>query len=192
MLPTPRALRALWLLVSACLARDPAAALKVPLREACRQVPPEEWLAMIRRQRLVALLQAEPLVADLLPSQPPVLRKEAWEERFVALILARFTSEIALHLHQAGLPVLVIKGVPLALQDPAQLTEAIRLLQELGFRRSCGEGPLAMGGLRGRYFRWVSHELSLRREKQTIDLHWALSHARADLPSFAKPGGSGS
>lgn len=201
---TPRALFALRRLVAACLAPDPAAATTASLREHWRQVPQEEWLAMIRRQRLVTLLQAHPVVADLLPSLPPALRQQAREERFAALALARSTCEIGGQFQQADLPVLVIKGVPLSLQttgtitargrstdldlwvDSRRLPDAIRLLQGLGFRRWWGEAPLEMDGLPWRYCRWIAYELSLQREQHIIDLHWALSHARGDLPSFAE------
>lgn len=199
---TPRALHALRRLVAACLNANPTAALTAGLREQCGHVPPEEWLAMIRRHRLVPLLQGNPVAAELLPSLAGALQQLVRQERFAALALAQFTCEIAGHCQRLGLPVLVIKGIPLSLQttgsisgrgrsadldlwvDPAQLQEAIGILQSLGFLRHWGEGPLEMGGLRGGYCRWIGYEVSLQRHHQMIDLHWALSAARGDLPRF--------
>ena len=201
---TPRALLALRRLVAACLAANPTAALTASLREQCRLVPPQEWLAMIRRHRLVPLLHGSPVAAELLPFLASALQQLVREERYAALALAQFTCEIAGHFQRLGLPVLVIKGIPLSLQttgsisargrsadldlwvDPNRLQTVIGVLQNLGFVREWGLSPLHMGGLRGRYCRWIGYELSLQRQHQVIDLHWALSSARGDLPSFPK------
>ena len=199
---TPRALHALRRLVAACLNANPTAALTESLREQCRCVPSDEWLAMIRRQRLVPLLHGNPVATELVPSVSGALTQLVRQERFAALSLAQFTCEIAAHCNRLGLPALVLKGIPLSLQttgmvsargrsadldlwvDPAQLQEAVALLQSLGFIRRWGECPLQMGGLRGRYCRWINYELSLQRHHQVIDLHWALSSSRGNLPSF--------
>jgi hypothetical protein len=201
---TPRALHALRRLVAACLSANPTAALTASLREQCSCVPPEEWLAMIRRHRLVPLLQGNPVAAELMASLAVALQQLVRQERAAALALAQFTCEIAGHCQRLGLPVLVIKGIPLSLQttgsisgrgrsadldlwvDPRRLQTAIGVLQNLGFVRKWGEAPLHMGGLRGRYCRWIGYELSLQRNHQVIDLHWALSSAWGDLPSFSQ------
>lgn len=201
---TPRALQALRQLVAVSLSANPTAALTASLREQCNRVPPEEWLAMIRRHRLVPLLQRNPLAAELLPFPAAALVQPAREERFASLAMSQFTCEIAEHCQRLGLPVLVFKGIPLSLQttgsisargrsadldlwvDPHRLQTAIGVLQSLGFVRKWGEAPLHMGGLRGRYCRWIGYELSLQRNHQVIDLHWALSSAWGDLPSFSQ------
>ena len=206
---TPRALQALRRLVGVLLKEERgepgvSEALVEELREQGQQVPPREWLAMVHRQRVVGLLQRHSLVARVLPFLPGALQQLAREERVAALLLARFTGETLGLFERAGLPVLVIKGSPLSLQttglisgrgrsgdldlwvDPRHLVDAIRLLERLGFQREWGEGPLHLEGYPWRYCRWTGYEITLRRQWQTIDLHWALSHARAEVPDFAE------
>lgn len=204
---TPRALQALRRLVGVLLQEERgeasvSEALVEALREPCHQVPSQEWVAMVQRQRVVGLLQGHPLVARLLPFLQEALQQPAREERMAALLLARFTIDTVGTFKRAGLPVLVIKGLPLALQTtgqisgrgrsgdldlwvaPRHLADAIGLLEQLGFQREWGEGPLHQEGFRWRYCRWTGYEVTLRRQWQTIDLHWALSYARAEVPDF--------
>ena len=206
---TPRALQALRRLVGVLLQEERgeaslSEALVEDLREQCHQVPPGEWMAMVLRQRVVGLLQGHPLVARVVPFLPGALQQQAREERMAALLLARFTVDTVGIFERAGLPVLVIKGLPLALQttgqisgrgrsgdldlwvDPRHLADAIGHLEQLGFQREWGEGPLNREGFRWRYCRWTGYEVTLRRQWQTIDLHWALSYARAEVPEFAE------
>ena len=206
---TPRALQALRRLVGVLLQEERgeaslSEALVEDLREQCHQVPPGEWKAMVLRQRVVGLLQGHPLVARVVPFLPGALQQQAREERMAALLLARFTVDTVGIFERAGLPVLVIKGLPLALQttgqisgrgrsgdldlwvDPRHLADAIGHLELLGFQREWGEGPQNREGFRWRYCRWTGYEVTLRRQWQTIDLHWALSYARAEVPDFAE------
>ncbi|MEB3194411.1 MAG: nucleotidyltransferase family protein, partial [Cyanobacteriota bacterium] len=195
---TPRALQALRRLVGVLLQEErgpssPSGGLADDLRALCASVPPQEWVAMVQRQRVVGFLQGHPLVARLLPFLPPALQKQARDERLAALHLARLTIDTLGTFERVGLPVLVIKGLPLSLQTTGQisgrgrsgdldlwvaphtLTEAIRHLEQQGFQREWGEGPLHQDGWRWRYCRWTGYEVTLRRQWQTIDLHWALS-----------------
>jgi hypothetical protein len=204
---TPRALQALRRLVGVLLQEERgeaslSEALVEDLREQCHKVSAQEWVAMVQRQRVVGLLKGHPLVARLLPFLPGALQQQAREERVAALLLARFTADTVGIFERAGLPVLVIKGLPLSLQTtglisgrgrsgdldlwvaPRHLADAIRLLEQLGFQREWGEGPLNLEGARWRYCRWTGYEVTLRRQWQTIDLHWALSYAWAEVPDF--------
>ena len=206
---TPRALQALRRLVAVLLKEERgepgvSEALVEDLREQGQQVPLREWLAMVQRQRVVGFLQRHPLVDRVLPFLPGALQQPAREERVAALLLARFTADTVGMFQRAGLPVLVIKGSPLSLQttglisgrgrsgdldlwvDPRNLEAAIRLLEQMGFQREWGEAPLNLEGARWRYCRWTGYEVTLRRQWQSIDLHWALSYARAEVPDFAE------
>ena len=169
-------------------------------------VPKGELLASIRRHRLECLLHADPLVARLLPDLAPVLQTLARTDAMAAMALASLTREIANLFEQAGMPMLVLKGIPLALQttgsltsrgrgdldllvDPKRLPGAVALLEGAGFTRCVGEFPRQLNSVWGRYSRWAGYEFSLIRQGpagvQWIDLHWALSNVRAPLPSFA-------
>ena len=169
-------------------------------------VPKGELLASIRRHRLECLLHADPLVARLLPDLAPALQTLARTEAMAAMALASLTREIANLFEQAGMPMVVLKGIPLALQttgsltsrgrgdldllvDPKRLPGAVALLEGAGFIRCLGEFPRQLSSVLGHYSRWAGYEFSLTRQGpagvQWIDLHWALSNVRAPLPSFA-------
>ena len=122
-----------------------------------------------------------------------------------ALALASLTREMAVLFAEAGIPLLVIKGIPLSLQttgsltargrgdcdlcvDPSQVGEAIALLQSVGFGLIYGASCVGDDSMRGRYSRFVSIEISLHRDvhnhRQLIDLHWHATWARGVLPRF--------
>lgn len=205
---TPAALEATKGLVQLVLQRERDGDLEAPagLRQQLDAVPKEALLAAIRRHRLECLLHGDPLVASLLPELAPTLQVLARQDAMAALALAGFTREMAALFEQAALPMLVIKGVPLALQttgsltargrgdldllvDPKQLPATVALLESAGFSRCPGQFPRQLGSVWGRYSRWAGYEFSLVRQSpaglQWIDLHWALSNVRAPLPSFA-------
>lgn len=169
--------------------------------------PGEELLAAIQRQRLVCVLQADPVLAERRPLLQPRLTQMARQEIRRALALVSLTRQIARLFDQAAIPMLVLKGIPLALQttgspvgrgggdldvwvDARQLPQAVALLHHSGFAVSGGASPHADASLFGRYSRWVDYELSLNRqqphEREWIDLHWRLSCVNEGLPSFAE------
>ena len=177
------------------------------LEASCRSIPVEELLASIRRHRLETLLAADPLVLQLIPQLDDRLKVLARKEHMAALALASLTREMAALFERAGIPMLVIKGVPLALQttglltargrgdcdlfvDPTDLGEAITLLKTVGFVLCETKGARGIGsdGIHGHYSRFVSMEISLKRDVggkgQWIDLHWHVTHARGVLPGF--------
>jgi hypothetical protein len=177
-----------------------------PLQHQLDAVPREALLASIRRHRLACVMHGDPLVARLLPQLAPSIQALARQETMAALALASLTREMAALFEQAAIPMLVIKGIPLALQttgsltargrgdldllvDPRQLPAAVALLESAGFSRCPGEFPRQLNNAWGHYSRWVGYQLSLLRQGpaglQSIDLHWALSNMRAPLPSFA-------
>jgi hypothetical protein len=170
-----------------------------------KAVPSEDLLTAIRRHRLELILQGDLLVSALLPQLAGRLNALAKAETMAALGLASLTRELAALFEQAGIPMLVIKGVPLSLQttgsltargrgdldllvDPRQVGAAIELLQREGFVLPYGPTCVGDPSLQGHYSRWVSIELSLRRDhhqqRQWIDLHWHPSHVREVLPRF--------
>jgi hypothetical protein len=171
-------------------------------------LPAAALLAEIRRQRLAAVLapdlpwlSADPALAPLAGG----LRRLYQRETLAALALQHLTLRVLALFAQAGLPVLVLKGIPLALQTtgsatargrgdldllvpPHQLPAAVALLETHGFRRPFGTFPLALDSFWGRYSRWACNELPLWRPSVTggewIDLHWYLAPIRQPLPSF--------
>jgi hypothetical protein len=175
------------------------------LRQQLEALPSATLLQGIKRHRLEPLLQADPGVDDLLPDLRADLQRAARREAMAALALASLTREMAVLFAEASIPLLVIKGIPLALQttgsltargrgdcdlfvDPAQVGAAIALLQSAGFALSYGTSCVGDASLRGRYSRFVSIEVSLQRDvggqRQWIDLHWHATHARGVLPGF--------
>ena len=205
---TPAALEATKALVQLVLQRERDGDLDAPagLRQQLDAVPKEALLASIRRHRLECLLHGDPLVASLLPELQTALQVLARQDAMAALALASLTREMAALFEQAAMPMLVIKGVPLALQttgsltprgrgdldllvDPKRLPAVVALLESAGFSRCLGEFPSQLSSVWGRYSRWAGYEFSLTRQGpagvQWIDLHWALSNVRAPLPSFA-------
>ena len=211
---TPAALEATKALVRLLLQREREGNLDGPvggdqlpagLRQQLDAVPKEALLASIRRHRLAGLLHADPLVARLVPDLAPTLQALARQEAMAAMALASLTREMASLFEQAAMPLLVIKGIPLALQttgsltargrgdldllvDPQRLPEAVALLEGSAFRRLPGYLPRNLDSFWARYGRWAGYELSMVREAagalQWIDLHWALSNVRGPLPSF--------
>lgn len=169
------------------------------------RIPREALLAAIRRHRLASLLHGDPLVATLLPGLAPTIQALARQETMAALALASLTREMAALFEQAAISLLVIKGIPLALQttgsltargrgdldllvEPNRLPDAVALLEAAGFSRPPGLFPRQLNSVWGRCSRWSGYELALVRQQPTaqwIDLHWALSSVRAPLPSFA-------
>jgi len=169
-------------------------------------VPDSALLAAIQRHRLESLLHGDPLVGALLPTLGDKLKALARAETMAALALASLTREIAALFERAGIPMLVIKGIPLSLQttgsltargrgdldllvDPRQVPQALNLLQSAGFNLTYGASLVGANSLQGRYSRFVSIEISLvrsRGQRQWIDLHWHPSHARGVLPAFSE------
>jgi len=213
---TPAALEAIKGLVRLALQReregnqhDPVGGGPIPaeLRRELDAVPTEELLVAIRRHRLECLMHGDPIVARLLPELAPRLQALARQEAMAALALASLTREMASLFEQARIPMLVIKGIPLALQttgrltsrgrgdldllvSPQRLPEAVALLESAGFTRCPGQFPLQLNSVWGHYSRWAGYQFSLVRRVplsiQWIDLHWALSHVRGPLPSFGE------
>lgn len=174
--------------------------------EACLSaVSSEELLAAIRRHRLEMVLHGDSLVSALLPNLADKLKALARAETMAALALASLTREMAATFEEAGIPMLVIKGVPLSLQttgsltargrgdldllvDPQQVGAAIDLLQKNRFLLSYGPSCVGDATLQGHYSRWASIELPLQRDqssqRQWIDLHWHPTHVRGIFPRF--------
>jgi len=179
--------------------------ISAELRRQLDAVPREQLLGAIRRHRLECLMHGDPIVAGLLPELAQKLQRLARQEAMAALALNSLTREMATLFEQAGIPMLVIKGIPLALQttgspttrgrgdldllvDPKRLPEALQLLESAGFEKTYGASCVGSYSLQGAYSRFVSIELSLvrlRGQRQWIDLHWHVSHARGVLPAFS-------
>jgi hypothetical protein len=109
------------------------------------------------------------------------------------LTLVPLLQEITTLFEAAGLRMLIVKGIPLALQttgklsgrgssgdvdmvvDPSQLVAAVALLEVAGFRRPAGQFPRRLESLLGRYSRRAYNELPLTRSGpvciKRLDLH---------------------
>ena len=214
---TPAALQAIKQLVRLLLAREDASLLErlAPLPRAgpallasLGELHAVDLLATIRRQRLECPLHADPYVAELLPALWPSLQHLARRETMAALALASLTREISSLLEHAQIPLLVIKGVPLALQttssiasrgrgdldlfvDPSDVPRTVAVLQAAGFHVfAASDLGFIDASLLGRYCRWLYYELPLFRQKgeklQTIDLHWRLDLGYKALPIFRR------
>ena len=179
------------------------------LRKQLAEIHPQMLLQGIQRHRLESCLQADPALRALIPTLWVDLQHVSRLEAMAALALSSLTSEMALLFADAGIPLLVFKGIPLALQttgsliargrgdcdllvDPSQLGEAIALLQSAGLTLCRSKCAAAMGSdsRASRYCLLVSHEISFYRfyggRLQWIDLHWHVSAARGVLPGFKK------
>jgi len=187
------------------LAGLPSVGATADLKLLLKTIPAKALLATIQRQRLVSLMQGDAIAGELLPEIQPKLNALGRMEAMAALALASLTREMAALFEQAAIPMLVIKGIPLALQttgsiisrgrgdldlfvDPKRLGEAIELLQSEGFIHSYGPTPHGEQSKLGLYSRFVDMEISMHRHHknaiQWIDLHWHISHARGILPGF--------
>ena len=91
------------------------------LREQLAALPPAALFQGIQRHRLQSFLQGDPAVADLLPNLRVDLQRAARREAMAALALASLTREMAVLFAEAGIHLLVIKGIPLALQTTGSL-----------------------------------------------------------------------
>lgn len=171
--------------------------------------PPATILSEVARQRLATVLAADLSwigTSAGLMELGSGLRRLAQRETLAALALSHLTSQVARLFSQADRPLLVLKGIPLALQTsssftgrgggdldllvpPDQLTAAVALLEGAGFQRPHGLFPHDLDSIWGRFCCWSGHELSLWRQAQSsgrewIDLHWSLCMQRFPLPQF--------
>ena len=175
------------------------------LREQLAALLPAVLFQGIQRHRLQSFLQSDPAVFELLPELQADFQNAIRSEAMAALALASLTREMAELFAKAGIPLLVIKGIPLALQTtgsmtargrgdcdlfvaPSQVGASIALLQSVGFALTYGASCVGDDSMRGRYSRFISIEISLHRDvggrRQWIDLHWHATHAIGLLPEF--------
>ena len=175
------------------------------LKQQLQCLPAARLFRGIQRHRLEKVLQADPAVSELLPDLQVDLQRAARSETMSALALASLSREMAGLFAEAGIPLLVIKGVPLALQttgsptargrgdcdlfvDPSQVGAAIGLLQSAGFALSQSTSCVGDDSIWGSYSRFVWIEVALQRHacgrNQFIDLHWHATHVRGVLLDF--------
>ena len=180
-------------------------AASTDLKQQLNELPAATLFRGIQRHRLQTVLQADSAVSELLPNLQVDLQRAARRETMQALALVSLTREMAGLFAESGIPLLVIKGVPLALQttgspmargrgdcdlfvDPTQVGAAIALLQSEGFELSFGPSCVGDDSFWGRYSRFVSIEISLQRQVggrcQWIDLHWHVSDIRGLVLNF--------
>ena len=167
--------------------------------------PPDDLMEAIQLHRVATILEGDSLIKQLFHDLRLPLKELAIHETFAALALASLTREMSALFESKGLPMLVLKGIPLSLQTTCTLTargrgdldlwvrsrdlaDAINLLKTEGFRLAKGFSCVADSTFQGLYSRFVSIEISLMRTRgrhiQFIDLHWHPSHTRGVLPSF--------
>jgi hypothetical protein len=181
-----------------------------PLAAELATLPAAALLAEIGRQRVAAVLAPDRPWLTAQPALAPLaagLQRLHQRDTLAALALQHLTLRVLALFQEAGLPVLVLKGIPLALQTcgsavargrgdldllvaPRQLPAAVDLLEAHGFRRPYGTFPLALDSFWGRYSRWAGYELPLCSSGpaggEWIDLHWCLAPVRQPLPPFAE------
>jgi hypothetical protein len=167
--------------------------------------PPNDLIEAVRLHRVATMLEGDVLIKQLFYALKLPLKEAAIHETYAALALASFTREIAALFKIKGMPMMVLKGIPLSLQTTQTLTargrgdldlwvrprdvgEAINLLEDEGFHLTEGFSCVADSTFQGLYSRFVKIEISLMRTRgrhsQFIDLHWHPSHIRGVLPSF--------
>lgn len=161
----------------------------------------EALIRAVRRHRLALVLAPATAALPWPGLALTALRQEARHQQRAALPLIATTLEVSAALEGAGLRALLVKGPALALQTtgqpwsrgggdidvlvaPADLPEAVAVLEGLGFARPPGRFPRDLTSFWGRYSRWAGHELPLLRQGRWLDLHWALNTVRATLPPF--------
>ena len=175
------------------------------LQQQLQVLPAATLFQGIQRHRLETMLHGDPAVSEVLPDLQVDLQCAARRETMEALALASLTREMAALFAEAGIPLLVIKGVPLALQttgsptargrgdcdlfvDPSHVGAAIALLQSAGFALSFGASCVGDDSFWGRYSRFVLIEISLQRQVggrcQWIDLHWHATDIRGVVMDF--------
>ena len=92
------------------------------LREQLAALLPAVLFQGIQRHRLQSFLQSDPAVFELLPELQADFQNAIRSEAMAALALASLTREMAELFAKAGIPLLVIKGIPLALQTTGSMT----------------------------------------------------------------------
>lgn len=161
----------------------------------------DRFLQAVDRHRLAVCLGPHCQSLGLPPVLAAELQQRRRREHLTALPLVATALEVLQALEQAGLRVLLFKGLALALQTtgqatgrglgdidllvaPRDLVPAVAALERIGFVRPAGSFIRGLESGWGHYSRWAGYELSLVRQGHWLDLHWALSHVRAPLPSF--------
>jgi hypothetical protein len=166
---------------------------------------PSDLMEAVQLHRLAIFLAGDSLIEKLFCDLNLPLKEIARNETLAALALTGLTHEISALFEMNGIPMMVLKGIPLSLQTtqtvtargrgdldlwvrPRDLSAAINLLESVGFRLTRGFSCFADSTFQGLYSRFVSIEISLMRIRgqhiQFIDLHWDPSHIRGVLPSF--------
>jgi hypothetical protein len=159
------------------------------------------WQA-IQRHRLVELVDQ----SALLPPQGELARAladDAGRRRTQVDRHAVETVEVLALLAERVVRVLVLKGLPLAVQttgdphsrastdidlwvDPSALAVAARALLDAGWAyRPAGCYPEPDGSREWEWARRTQREVQLRRDEVSVDLHWRLAAATGHVPDFA-------
>ena len=90
------------------------------LREQLAALLPAVLFQGIQRHRLQSFLQSDPAVFELLPELQADFQNAIRSEAMAALALASLTREMAELFAKAGIPLLVIKGIPSPFRPPVQ------------------------------------------------------------------------
>ena len=162
-------------------------------------------LNYIKRHRLVNFFKNNEILLRFFPDIKVPLKLAALEEIKNSLSLISLTSYMASNFEKANLPALFFKGIPLSIQayeasdirgggdldifiNPLDLEIAIKLIESNGFLKLKGKLTNNLKSLLGRYSIFTGYEISFYRKinnrYQWVDLHWALSNVRGNLPNF--------
>lgn len=166
-------------------------------------VPTTQLLRSIRRHRLSTLLAPHAGALGLPGEAADALRKDGRRQRLAALRLAALTAQVNDTLASAGIRVMFLKGVALAMLTTGDLTargagdidvlvhpddslRAVHALAAAGWARrsNCPAPAPTAGNPRWRYWRWATYEMQLTGFGATVDLHWHPTDVRSSLPGF--------
>jgi hypothetical protein len=161
---------------------------------------PRMWQA-IQRHRLVELVDQ----GGILPPESELtlaLHADAIRRRAIVGTQAEATIEVLALLRSRQVDVLVVKGLPLAVQstgdpfsrastdidlwvDPGSLAIAIRALLAAGWAyRPAGCYPEPDAGRAWDWAQLTQREVQLRRDDVSVDVHWHLAAATGHVPDF--------
>lgn len=159
------------------------------------------WEA-IQRHRLVELVDQSALLVGG-SELADALAADAARRRALVEQHAVQTTQVLASLGAQGVRVLVLKGLPLAMQttgdphsrvstdidlwvDPDSLAVAVRTLLDAGWAyRPAGCYPEPDGSREWEWARRTQREVQLRRDDVSVDLHWRLAAATGHVPGFA-------
>lgn len=166
----------------------------------------EIFLNKIKRHRLLAFFYNDNFLKEKLHCIFLKINNLAKKEMLLALKLESLTIEVARLFNKNNIPMIVLKGIPLAIQtthksinrgcgdldifiDPKNIKSSIKILEKINFKPIAGNFVLE-NLFWFKYCKFVDNEITLYRRShlglEIIDLHWSLTTFKKSLPDFKK------